>query len=239
MSRKALSAPSPEFHGLAKLQWAPLQETVYKRLRESLMLAGYAPGQRLTVRATAEAMQVSPMPIRAAFARLVAEKVVIQLENGTIAIPPMTKNRFKEIISLRVLLEGRATEFAARRIKAEQIPNLKSIADALTSAAKRDDAEAYLRENQHFKFTIYQIADQPVLMDLIERLWLQIGPFMRFYAKGIRQQLSIDEQEAIVSALRRRDADAARRAAEKDITKGAEFLEAVAEFAAEPAESVG
>ena len=77
------------------------------------------------------------------------------------------------------------------------------------------------------------------MLDLIERLWLQIGPFMRFYARGIREQISIDQHGAALAAIQRRQAPRARRAIERDISEGARFLRKVAEFAEAKLSSTG
>src|ERR1022692_5321497 len=69
---------------LKKISWEPLHEIAYRELRRAIMSARYAPGETLTVRATASALGVSPMPVRAAFSRLIAERAVEALGNGTV-----------------------------------------------------------------------------------------------------------------------------------------------------------
>lgn len=59
------------------------------------------------------AFGVSPMPVRAAFSGLVAERELVQKSNGTILLPDISPDRLDEIIRFRVLLEGIATERAA------------------------------------------------------------------------------------------------------------------------------
>ncbi|WP_454683324.1 GntR family transcriptional regulator [Ancylobacter moscoviensis] len=219
-----------------KLERDPLHERVHRELRSAIIAARFEPGQKLTVRAISSAFGVSTMPVRAAFARLAAEKAVTALANGTISIPLLTREQFDELIELRMLLEGIATEKAARVITDEEIEALQLIAGELHEAAQANDADAYLRLNQQFKFAIFKAARAPALEDLIERLWLQIGPFMRHYAADIRGQLDTDRYDAVIAALRRADGRTARAAMEEDVAGGAVFLKRVAVFAEEPTE---
>ena len=64
----------------------------------------------------------------------------------------------------------------------------------------------------------------PVLADLIERLWLQVGPFMHYYVRDISAQADTDEYAVIVDALKSGDGPAARAAMERDVRAGWLFL---------------
>lgn len=214
---------------LRKIEWEPLQEVAYRELRRAIMSARYAPGQTLTVRATAAALGVSSMPVRAAFSRLVAERAVQALENGTVVIPTMSRVRFDDLVNMRVMLEGAAAERAASRVSRSELSALRKLALALSNASKANDL-LYLDLNQSFKFTVCDAAGSPTLKDLVERLWLQFGPFMYTYAKDIRELSTTDEYFNIVKALSRGDASMARLATERDILGGAKFIIKVGEF---------
>lgn len=194
------------------------------------MSARFEPGQRLTVRAISAAFGVSTMPVRAAFARLAAERAVTPLANGTIAIPRLTRDRFDELVELRLLLEGKAAEKAAARVTDDDLTDLRRLCDGLAASAAAGDVDAYLRRDQSFKFQIYQIARAPALADLIERIWLQIGPLLRLYGSDIRNPAAGDGRAAIVAALAARDAEGTRRALESDIRRGTAVLLRQARF---------
>jgi DNA-binding GntR family transcriptional regulator len=209
---------------LKKLSRDPLHERTYSELRDAIMSAAFAPGDRLTVRGIAAQFGISAMPVRAAFARLIAEKAVVQNANGTIEIPHMTREHYRELIMLRALLEGRAAEIAASRITPEELEALRLLGDRLTEASKAADAKAYITLNQKFKFAVVAAAKSPVLAELVEQLWMRVGPFMRFYAADVHIQHELDKHVEAVGAMARGDAAAARLAIERDILDGAEFL---------------
>ncbi len=214
---------SPESK-LPKIARSTLHEQTYRELRAAIMSARFAPGEKLTVRGIAADLGVSAMPVRAAFTRLVAELVVIQKPNGTIEIPEMTRSHYEELIMLRALLEGKAAELATLRATPEQIAELEEIANALTAASRSGDANAYISLNQRFKFALVEAAGVEALQDLVERLWLQVGPFMRYYAKEVHAQHDLDRHHEALEALKTRNGKAARKAIERDILDGVEFL---------------
>lgn len=215
---------------VSKVNWEPLHEVVYRELREAIMSAKYSPGDTLTVRATAAALGVSPMPVRAAFSRLTAELAVNSQANGTVVIPTLSKSRFNELVELRILLEGTAAEKAAATVTKRELRTLKSLAERKTEAARSGSAEQYLDFNQRFKFAVYRAARSPVLEDLIERLWIQIGPFMHYYTRDIRIQVETDEHWAVLEALGEGNGVAARKAIVRDIKGGADFLLKIGDF---------
>lgn len=219
--------PAP---ALTKLSREPLHDRVYKELRRALMAAQFTPGEQLTLRTTAEMLGVSVMPVRAAFNKLVAERALTLLANGSIIVPEMSAARFEELIEIRKMLEGEAAKKAAKLISAEELDDLAKIGEDLTEAGNADSGERYLDLNWRFKFTVYKASQSPELLNLIEAVWLQFGPFMHNYAKDVRLQARDDCHDEILAALRARDGSAARRAMQADIDGGAKYLASVASF---------
>src|SRR6202012_3955784 len=74
------SAPEPAAKTLA--------DQVYAQLREALMAGQFRPGQAITLRSVAEALDISHMPVRAALLRLEAEGAIAAPTNGRTLIIP-------------------------------------------------------------------------------------------------------------------------------------------------------
>jgi DNA-binding GntR family transcriptional regulator len=216
---------------VAQIEFAPLHERVYAELRHALISGKFAPGQRLTSRKLAAALGTSDMPVRAAISRLTAEGGLVQRSNGTFIVPRITRPAFKELMELRALLEGRATSLACGRIDPDGLRRLHKLADELDRAANADDIVRYLDVNQKLKFTIYSYCKSPKLYSLIEILWLQAGPALRFHAKVLRGIKDINFHREAIAALGKRNRGAARAAIARDIKAGMDALLAVAQFA--------
>lgn len=220
--------------GLGTIGVAPVHELVYQRLTHALMAGQIPAGRKLTSRKLAQEFGISDMPVRAALARLQALKALTALKNGSLVLPPMTRERFADLMSSRLICEGAATEQAATRISKTDLAGLAKSGKGLNKAARDQDIDSYLQHNYDFKFRIYRASGSPSLLFLIETLWLQAGPFLRSYhgkfggdLKGI---LALDYHEAALDALGRADAAAAADAIRRDIADGAKFLLDNAEF---------
>ena len=75
-------------------------EYAHRRLRQAIMVGSIRPGESLTIRGIAEAMESSPTPVREALRRLSAEGALRVLDNRRIMVPRMTADRFSELVSL-------------------------------------------------------------------------------------------------------------------------------------------
>lgn len=210
-----------------RLRHATLSERVYSDLRELLMAGQVAPGEKLNPRAIAGALGTSAMPVREALRRLMAEQAVEFLPNTAIRVPEMTQARFREIRAIRINLEGMAAEAAAAAITPAELAVAEAHARAFLAAP--DDAPAQIvRANKDLHFTIYRAARMPVLLQMIEALWTQVGPVInldiRSGSERIRQRHAQRHHAAMLAALAQGDDAAARAALAADITEAGDFI---------------
>lgn len=161
---------------LPTIRQETVQDQVYRALRVALMSGQFAPGQQLTIRSLATEFGTSPMPVRDAVGRLATEQAVEVMRNRAIIVPRMSPEKLRELTQVRIATEGMAAEEAAQRITKPELRKLDRISQEFLAAGRRGDLETYLARNQQFHFTIYQAAKMPILMRLIESLWLQFGP---------------------------------------------------------------
>lgn len=215
---------------VAQIEFAPLHERVYDELRSALISGKFTPGQKLTSRKLAAALGTSDMPVRAAISRLTAEGGLIQLSNGTFIVPVLSRDRFREVMELRALLEARATALACGRIDASGFRRLHKYSSELDAASEGADIVGYLDINQKLKFTIYGYCSSPTLHTLIEILWLQAGPALRYHSKVLREIARLNFHRQAIASLERGDRAAAARAIARDIKAGMRVLLKVGQF---------
>jgi DNA-binding GntR family transcriptional regulator len=205
-----------------------LQDRVYQELRNALYQGRFLPGDQLTIRSLARALGTSPMPVREAMQRLVAEQALVQLPNRTIRVPALTPDILTELVRIRMEVEGYAAERAARRGSAALCRQLRAINEGFRQAIEAEDAAGMLEGNQRFHFAVYQAADAGELLKIIETLWLRSGPIVAsernvpgsvaMFARGVQVH------ERIAAAIERRDAAAARFALALDIRAAAAWF---------------
>lgn len=213
--------------GITPVEGSTLAARVYRELRDFLMAGQLQPGQKLTLRELAAALGVSPMPVREAVRRLSTEGALETLPNRRIRVLIVTKARFRELLEIRLALEGLAAARAVRNIRDADIDRIETLNHdfAEEMGRKQADAARLFRLNKDLHFIVYEAADAPALLGIIEGLWLQIGPLLhlslRLRANSRGRNPAPDWHKRLVRSLRRRDAAGARRALEGDLMSAA------------------
>lgn len=214
--------------GLTAVDTVPLHEKVYLELVRALMSGQFAPGQKLTSRKLAKELGTSDMPVRSAFMRLQALRALSPMPNGSMEVPVISAERFSQLTEVRTILEGSATELAAKLINGNNLRAIRRHCTELTLAARKGDIDDYLRKNYNFKFSIYRHCGNEQMIFLIETVWMQVGPFLRNLTTGFEDNLAaildIDYHEEVVAAIEVQDGPRARAAIVRDINDGATHL---------------
>jgi DNA-binding GntR family transcriptional regulator len=199
-------------------------EEIYKKLFHSIITGGFEPGKVLTIRGLAEYLGCSPMPIREAVRRLVALGALEMKGTRRLSVASMTKARLQEIWSARVLLEPEISARALANVDKTLIKTLKIIDDALSLAIEKGDADEYCRKNWEFHFAIYEASQCPILLRLVESIWLQFGPFMRMVTGRLGTSYKVDHHQKAIEALMNNDEEGIRNAIRSDIQDGMERI---------------
>jgi DNA-binding GntR family transcriptional regulator len=200
-----------------------LNDRVYRELKNSIMTGAFKPGAELTLRTVAEALGTSFMPVRDAMRRLVTERGLEVRPSRTIAIPVLTVQEFLELRHVRLLLEGEAVALAAEKISARQLANVKTIHKKLESL-NHERSGQFWTLNLKLHFAIYEIGASPLLLSMIESLWLQLGPLLARVPVSRALKDSADPHQLLVQALEQHDSIAARAALTADLTEATEQI---------------
>lgn len=198
--------------------------TVYSELRSSLMLGKIKPGASLRIQELADQFGTSHMPVREALRRLVSEQALTVLSNRSVAVPPLTLERYEDILRTRITLEGAAVAWACDTINNLEIEELENLESAITIARDVADKAAFLERHLDFHFMIYRCARSEAVLPLIESLWLQIGPYHHEMFDADHFKLRTQHHRELIAALRQRDKKAATKALEDDLMMFAEDM---------------
>ncbi len=199
-------------------------EEAYKALYNAIITGAFEPGKSLTLRGMAQQLGYSPMPVREAVRRLVALGALEMRSTRRISVAPMTEERFQEIWSARVLLEPEIAARALANADKALIKELERIDAEVDDAMERGDPDKYCLKNWEFHFTLYRASDCPIILRLIESVWLQFGPFMRMVIGRLGTSLTIDHHVKAIEALKKNDETALRDAIRLDIQDGMERI---------------
>jgi len=215
-------------HSLARIELnndtQPVHQRVYEALCDSILAGQFVPGVSVTLRGLAEQLGVSPMPVREAIRRLVAERALQVLSNRRVCVTLMTRTRLQELNYARLSLEPELALQAVSNITKRDIKNLILIDEALNDSLRSGDVDAYIRCNRSFHFGIYERADSPVLCPLVRSLWLQFAPFTRIVFGRMGTEILQDYHADALLALQTGNNQAFVSAIESDIREGMDLL---------------
>ncbi len=229
-TRKPIDVPN-----LPSVRRETVQDRVYATLRTAIMSGQFAPGQVLSIRSLAKELGTSPMPVRDAIGRLVTEKAVDVLPNRSLTISKLSPDKIRELTRIRIEVEGMAADEAALRITNQELRKLDRISDEFLDAGRKGDLASYLAKNQEFHFLIYRAARMPMLMHIIDGLWLQFGPTLNaLLSTQPLEDYDTTHHDAAIEALKKGDGAGARRAIAGDLRDAADEMLESGYFDTEP-----
>lgn len=198
-----------------------LGELAYERLKEIIVAGSFPPNTKLTVRSVAAALGVSTTPARDAINRLLIEGVLFNEGPKTVVIPSLTIEALDEITATRLALEGLAAERSVLAVAPAEIAALELIQSVINSGLDSAEYRDVLRANREFHFRIYRMSGWARLVEMIETLWLRVGPsFNELYPDFAINRRGVSNHMAAIEGLRTKNAAKVRSAMEKDIRDG-------------------
>jgi DNA-binding GntR family transcriptional regulator len=206
-----------------KMDFRTKEEQVADFLREGIISGMYPRGSRLKQAEIAEQLQLSITPVREALKLLEAEGYVTGDSYRGACVAPFDPSASEEVLELRLLLEARLTRSTAEKITAQDITELRALADEFERAFNVGDRGAARGVNYRFHRRLYSIADMPQTLHFVQILWARY-PFDLINAVAGRGKDAAKEHDEILRALLDGDASAAMLAMRKHIESGWSLL---------------
>lgn len=198
-------------------------DAIYAQISQDLVRGTLRPDEKVTIRGLAGRLGTSSTPVRDAVQRLLQDSALEQRSVRDVRVPVPTVAQYLEIAAIRSELEGLAAARAAKCATPRDVARLERLIarneDAI-SAERWLDAAAL---NQQFHFALVEIAGLTIMLGMLERLWLRMGPLIAgYYARG--QLGLVGQHHALIAACKVGDAAAARAAIQADIAESKEGI---------------
>ena len=207
-----------------------LGERAYVRLADLLMSGRVAPGEKLSLRATADVLGVSIMPVREAVSRLVADRALEVTPNRAVRVPLMSTVQFRDLTKVRIAIEGHAAAQAAQHRNQDDLAAIAAAEAAMRteSESSEPDLPRAVELNKTFHFAVYEAAHTPTLAEIIRALWLKAGPVINLDLRANPERLTtggaVRHHAEVLAAISAGDAAAAQTGIAADINGAAEFI---------------
>jgi DNA-binding GntR family transcriptional regulator len=185
----------------------------YEHIKGSILDLRYRPGDKLSEARLADELQLGRSPIRAALARLEGEGWIKVLPQSGTFVRELSQQEVADIAELRLLLEAHAARRAAERIGAEDLKVLRAEFEVLKAKGVDGHFDEFLRVDDRFHATLYRVAGNLRVADILGNLrdqihWIRVANAI---LPG-RVAESLNEMDRVLVALERHDGAAAAEA---------------------------
>jgi DNA-binding GntR family transcriptional regulator len=204
--------PSPTAQNLKPLVQHPrLGERVFTELRDAIVAGDIAPGSILTIETLASMLGVSRTPIREALPAL-QQLGLIEPFNGGLRVTLLDETYIIAIYGIRSALEGLAAEVTASHLTDQELTHLRHVGLPAHSDPSGDYAEMIGPDLSLHDF-IREKCPLPFLNAMIDTNRLHRTRLIDLEHSASREHrhASLQEHEAIINALEKRNGTLARQ----------------------------
>ncbi|MGD9011576.1 MAG: GntR family transcriptional regulator [Desulfobacterales bacterium] len=187
----------------------PLSEIAYQRIKELIVTLTLGPGDQVDEDWVAKELSIGRTPIREALFRLNAENLVEVVHGRGFFVQDISLSSLKDLFETMLIMERAAVALAAKRIKKDQIKDLRRINSDLRQAWLEKNFLQVTLLNSRFHRCIYKAADNSFLFSYLDNLQNQSQrlAYMCFskdvssYDIQSHAELSIKDHQALIELL--------------------------------------
>lgn len=208
---------------------ASLEHWAYSQIKASIVSLALPPGSTLVESQLAEQLGVSKTPLRAALLKLEREGFVVSVPYKGSYVAPITLESIRHFYEFRIAIEGHAVFMAGSRFSEDDLDGLESLLAAQRAADEAGDSvEASQLEEQYHAFCIARLRNPH---------FSEIGNEIRDHRQRLRVAMTGLNPDImsfrashweILSALRARNGDLARRIYTESVRRYVALVEQVA-----------
>lgn len=186
--------------------YLPLRDVVFHTLREAILKGELKPGERLMELQLASKLGVSRTPIREAIRMLELEGLAVTVPRKGAEVAKMTEKDMEDVLQIRKALDELAVGLACDNMTEEELKQLYVALKNFEESTRTGDVKKIAQADVEFHDTIYQAADNPKLVNMLNNLREQMYRYRVEYLKNdsIYPRL-IEEHEKIYEGLKRKD----------------------------------
>lgn len=182
-------------------------EIAYEFMKERILDGVYHPSQKLIEQELAEEIGVSRNTVKKALLKLEQENLVVLEKNKGATIKSFSLDEISNYLKIREVLEGLIAADAAKNMTDEDIARLETILSEMKHNLQTMQFDAYSQGNLNFHDVIYDASNNQQAVEMVRIIKQQLK---RVHFKTIlvpgRNENSFEEHDAILTALRSRDA---------------------------------
>ena len=211
MNRLATKRDSRALH----LQTAP--ELAAQALREAIISGELQGGDRILEQKWSLRLGIGQPTLREALHELEHQGLLSKQPQRGTYVTQLSPKDYQQILEVRIPLESIAIGQAARRLKPEQEKELVKLVKAMGGKNKDEDIKLFHDCDVLFHRTIWEIADNPYLAEVLETITFRlfvfsiVGRWDKQPKTVVERKASVKQHQSILEGLQTRDARQARK----------------------------
>jgi len=198
--------------------YKPLGEIVFDYLKNAIISGELKPGERLMEIAIADQLGVSRTPVREAIRKLEKEKFIEMVPRKGAYVASTSLKDMLDVLEVRKLLEGLATELAAERMTDETLVSLLRTHKAFLKALDDSDTESMISLDNEFHDMILQASDNAKLIEIATAITEQVQRYRLSYFTEVTNFDELREwNKKIYDSIEKKDAKKAGEYAKRHV----------------------
>ena len=184
-------------------------EYVYQTLQEQILSGAFPPGMPLFIREISVQLDVSRTPVKEAIGRLTYDGYVELLPNRCAIVARISASEIMELLEVREALEGSAAFYAAQRRTEEDIEEMRRISNYHRNIPYENKEEMVLWDRK-LHMAIAKATNNQQMINMLDKVFEKMVRIALPISPD-RLMDSVRQHEAILDAIRQRNAEEARR----------------------------
>jgi DNA-binding GntR family transcriptional regulator len=188
-----------------------LTQSIYERLKKSILSKKLEPDQKINEKDIAESFQVSRTPVREAVARLVAEGFVEIISHREAVVKKVSYSELKDIFQVIGVLDRLAVNLIIDQIDSEDLTKLEKMTKKMERYFIMSEVEKFLDLNYAFHVRIWDhlkgkndfLKDE--LYSCVNQARMCFYPLLNIFKDPKILKKSMSSHKEIVQALKEKD----------------------------------
>ena len=201
-------------------------DEIHRALRRDIIYGKLMQGERITEAELTRKFECSRGPVREALVHLSKEGFILLSENKGAIVRKLSAQEVRDYYALLEVLEGKAVQWATTQITSRDLDRLVILNNSLRELHPED--ENYLEEWCLRNSAFHEIFRSKCGNHQISWITSEVRQrIFRYLYSSLLTSLNkeyIDDHDAILEAVRRRDSEEAKRVMEKHISRAKDCL---------------
>ena len=176
-------------------------EIVYQKLKKSILICEYEPGELISEKDLVECYRTSRTPVREAINMLSGEGYVDILPKKGIQISKLSVKQLKEVYELRRILEPIAISAAINFVTEDDIKTLKNFDVQLEGVVEDEDVFTLFSAGMDYHLYVAKLSRNDTLFNLLKTLREQSNRGLIFYLKSYLQTCTQSQRKEVLSFI--------------------------------------